>query len=49
MEKYIDILKSTKLFANVDKDDINSMLKCMNARLLTYKKGEYIFRQGDII
>ena len=49
MEKYIDILKDSRLFAGVKKDDICAMMSCMSARISSYKKGEYIFRQGDIL
>ena len=47
MKKYIPILKETKLFAGADSDEIAAMLDCMQARLCTYKKGEYVFRQGE--
>ena len=47
MKKYISILKKTKLFAAVSEEEINTMLSCLDARLHTYKKGEYIFRQGE--
>ena len=47
MKKYIPILKQTQLFAGASDDDIIAMLDCMQARLCTYKKGEYIFRQGE--
>lgn len=49
MRKYIPVLKKTKLFAGVGDDEINSMLSCLGARLCTYKKGEYVFRQGEHI
>ena len=49
MQKYIPILKRTKIFAGVGDDEIVSMLSCLGARLKTYKKGEYIFRQGEHI
>ena len=49
MKKYIPVLKKTKLFAGVGDDEINSMLSCLGARLCTYKKGEYVFRQGEHI
>lgn len=35
------------MFAGVGDDEIVSMLSCLGARLHTYKKGEYIFRQGE--
>ena len=49
MQKYIPILKRTKIFAGVGDEEINSMLSCLGARLKTYKKGEYVFRQGEHI
>ncbi|MBO5066111.1 MAG: Crp/Fnr family transcriptional regulator [Clostridia bacterium] len=49
MKNYISILKKSKLFAGVGDDEISSMLSCLGARLFTYKKGEYVFRQGEHI
>ncbi|MBO5933995.1 MAG: Crp/Fnr family transcriptional regulator, partial [Clostridia bacterium] len=40
-------LKRTQLFAGVGDDEIASMLSCLGARLYTYKKGEYVLRQGE--
>ncbi|MGN0452428.1 MAG: Crp/Fnr family transcriptional regulator [Ruminococcus sp.] len=47
MKKYVSILKRTQLFAGVGNDDIISLLSCLGARLHTYKKGEYVLRQGE--
>lgn len=49
MKKYISILKETKLFTGVGDDEIISMLDCLGARLCTYKKGEYVLRQGEVL
>lgn len=49
MQKYIPILKRTNIFAGVGDSEIESMLSCLGARLKTYKKGEYVFRQGEHI
>lgn len=49
MKEYIPILKKMKLFEGVDDNGIAAMLECLNARLCNYKKGEFVFRQGDII
>ena len=49
MEKFVPILKKTKLFSGVGEDDIGKMLSCLDARLVTYKKGEYVIRQGERI
>lgn len=47
MKKYIPILRRTRLFAGVEDSEIESMLSCLDARLYTYKKGEYVLRQGE--
>ncbi len=47
MKKYISILRRTQIFAGVGDDEIISMLSCLGARLFTYKKGEYVLRQGE--
>ncbi len=47
MEKYLNILKRTKLFAGVHGDEIEQMLHCLGASLRTYKKGEYVLREGE--
>lgn len=49
MKKYIPILKKTRLFGGIGEDEIASMLGCLDAKLRTYKKGEYVFRQGEHI
>lgn len=47
MKKYVSVLKRTQLFAGVGDEEISSMLSCLGARLYTYKKGEYVLRQGE--
>ena len=47
MKEFIPVLKRTKLFAGVSDEDILSMLSCLGARLHTYRKGEYVLRQGE--
>ena len=47
MRQYIPVLKRTRLFAGVSEDELASMLTCLDARLREYKKGEYVFRQGE--
>lgn len=47
MNKFVPVLRRTKLFSGVGDDDISTMLSCLGARLLTYKKGEYVLRQGE--
>lgn len=47
MKKYIPILKRTQMFSGVGDNEIFGMLSCLGARLYCYKKGEYVFRQGE--
>jgi CRP-like cAMP-binding protein len=47
VKEFVTVLKRTKLFSGVGDDDISTMLSCLEARLLTYKKGDYVLRQGE--
>ena len=47
MKEFVPVLKQTKLFAGIEEEDVFSMLSCLGARLRTYKKGEYVLRQGQ--
>ncbi len=49
MKKYISVLKKSRLFSGVDEGDIEAMLTCLGAAMQSYKKGEYVFRQGEEI
>lgn len=49
MRKYIEILKHTQLFSGVADYEISVMLNCLQAKQLTYKKGDYVFREGEHI
>lgn len=47
MQKFVPILKRTQLFSGVGEGEIETMLSCLQARLGTYQKGEYVLRQGE--
>ena len=47
MKKYIPILAKTRLFAGASEEEIGMMLNCLQAKLQTYKKGEYVLHQGE--
>lgn len=49
MKNLIPLLKRSKLFSGVGEDGIVSMLNCLNATSLHFKKGDYIFRQGEYL
>ena len=42
-------MKRTKLFSGVSEEEILLMSSCLDAKLKEYKKGEYVFRQGQHI
>lgn len=47
MEEYIGILKRTQLFSGVSENEITAMLNCLQAQILSVKKGDYVFKQGE--
>lgn len=49
MKKYIEILKRTQLFSGVSDTEISAMLSCLQTKLLTFQKGDYVFREGERI
>lgn len=49
MKRFISILKRTQMFAGIGADEIESTLSCLGARLCSFKKGEYVLRQGEHI
>ena len=49
MEKYIEILKRTQLFSGVSDTEISTMLNCLQAKLLTFQKSNYVFKEGEHI
>lgn len=49
MKEFIPVLKRSWLFAGVTDSEIETMFSCLDAKIRFYKKGEYIFRQGEHI
>ena len=49
MEKYITLLKNSKLFQGIDEKEITSMLGCLSAVRRNFHKGETVFRRGERI
>ena len=47
VKDYLPILKRTKLFAGVADAEITLMLSCLEARSHSYRKGQYVLRQGE--
>ncbi len=45
----IKILKKVRVFNGIEEEDLYSMIKCLNAREVSYQKNTYIFHAGDKI
>lgn len=48
MEKYFDILLKCPLFKGVQENQLKSMIKCLNGKIINVKKNETIFLEGDL-
>ena len=47
MKDYLPVLKRTKLFAGVSDEELMPMFSCLGARSRSFKKGEYVLKQGE--
>ena len=47
LQKYLEILKETPLFAGISEHALPETLACLGARTAQYQKGEYIWHEGD--
>ena len=47
IKEHITSLEKCGLFHNIDTKDISVMLKCLNAKAVSYKKEDFIFREGQ--
>lgn len=47
MKDFLQIIRTSALFTGIEKEEVSSMLACLNAKEKEFKKDEYIFRAGD--
>lgn len=47
MEKYFDLLMHIPLFSGIDREDLSSLLQCLQAKILCFEKGMPVFLEGD--
>lgn len=47
MEKYFDLLLRSPLFFGVARQELSSLLNCLQAKTVTAEKGEPVFLEGD--
>lgn len=49
MKKYISILQNCELFKGIEQEKVLALLGCLNGQLRNYKKGEFVFKNGNQI
>lgn len=49
MRKYLPILNESSVFANISPQELEQLTGCMQPVIRRYKKGEYVFQQGDVM
>ena len=49
MEKYLYVLQKSSLFKQIKDTDILAILKCLNGRVVNFKKNKFIFLAGDTL
>lgn len=47
MRKYLDIFRKCVLFDGIEEEHLLAMLSCLNGRVITADKDQYIFNEGD--
>jgi len=47
MDRYFEVLKKCSMFDGIVESDLSGMLACLGARVISVKKGEIIFREGE--
>lgn len=48
MKEILSVIATSKLFSGIDEKEIGDMLKCLDAKIADFKKGDLILRAGDI-
>lgn len=49
MKKYSNVLKTIKLFKDIEEADLQPLLSCLSARMVHYNSGQSIFLSGESI
>lgn len=47
MQEFLNVLSRCPLFDRVETENIPGMLRCLDGRISTREKGEYVFSEGD--
>jgi CRP-like cAMP-binding protein len=46
-EQYLSALKKCSLFEGIEKEELKSLLTCLNPRVLRYARNDFVVRNGD--
>lgn len=49
MKKYLEILRSCRLFGDIEDENLLVMLGCLGAEVRSYTKNQYIFTEGETV
>ena len=49
LEKYFENIQNTRLFSGISHEELARMLKCLGAKVESFKKHDFIYRMGDTI
>lgn len=49
MKKYLDILKTVKLFKDIEEADLQPLLSCLSAKTIHFNNGQTVFLSGESI
>lgn len=47
MKKYDEVLRGVRLFKGIDEKDLSSLLSCLDARIISPEKNEFVLMAGD--
>lgn len=49
MDKYIEAISNTALFADIQKADLEPMLQCLSYSVQTFSKGDFIILEDETV
>lgn len=47
MNEFLSVIRSSQLFAGVEEPELRAMLVCLDAKKISYAKGDFILHSGD--
>ena len=47
MREFMEVLRASEVFSGIEPDEIEAMLKCLDADTREYARGEFLLNIGD--